>query len=293
MNSPAPDVFAPTSPAPRSAKGTARRLVLTDFDGTFAEAGGVPDAHVQAARALREAGHLFVLATGRPRSIVSEQIRSLFDGVIASAGCHVEFGGIVLQDRHYPPELTTRALAVLREHDALFALEATEAMWVQSGDAPGMREAFAPAQARSGNNSILLEAIREVPDPEARPFAKIFVQRSPVSVEVLAEAIGPGVRPLPSSLLRDGHHRGELQLSAVDKADGLHLLAEHLGIPVPNTIAVGDGLNDLGMLEAAGVAVGISGGAEEVARIADLMVPGPTEGGFARACERLDLLSVA
>jgi hypothetical protein len=62
-----------------------RRAVFLDFDGTYADHGVVPDGHVLAVRAVREAGHRVFLCTGRPRSMILSSVLAELDGFVAAA----------------------------------------------------------------------------------------------------------------------------------------------------------------------------------------------------------------
>ncbi len=50
----------------------------------------------------------------------------------------------------------------------------------------------------------------------------------------------------------------EFNFKGVNKGAGITFLADHLGIDISETIAIGDNFNDLPMLETAGLAVGVS-----------------------------------
>lgn len=56
------------------------------------------------------------------------------------------------------------------------------------------------------------------------------------------------------------------------KGRALHLLADKLGIPHEDTIAVGDSLNDLTMIEAAGLGLGVSNSYDELKVICDEII---------------------
>src|SRR5690625_7746640 len=51
-----------------------RRCVFIDFDGTFAHRGVAPLAHAEAVHRARANGHLVLLCTGRPASIVAPEV---------------------------------------------------------------------------------------------------------------------------------------------------------------------------------------------------------------------------
>src|SRR6185312_12923158 len=111
---------------------TTVRAVFLDVDGTYADYGVVPDAHAEAVRAARAAGHKVLISTGRPLPMLPTSIMGAgFDGVIASAGAYAEVGGEVLLDREFPADLAARALARLNAHDAVYLLESQRALYVK------------------------------------------------------------------------------------------------------------------------------------------------------------------
>jgi hydroxymethylpyrimidine pyrophosphatase-like HAD family hydrolase len=82
----------------------------------------------------------------------------------------------------------------------------------------------------------------------------------------------------------------ELLHPDVSKAAALVRLAGMLGVEMGDVMAIGDALNDLEMIEAAGVGVMMATAAEELREAADF-VPESVEAGVAEAIERLVLES--
>ena len=274
---------------------TGRRCVFIDFDGTFADHGIAPGAHGEAVRRARENGHVVLLCTGRPASIVAPEVAALFDGVVTSAGAHVRVGEEVLRDDRFPEDLARRTTELLLEARAVFALEAPEAMYCTPGLAESIREhvraAEAPASGSIGRGpQDILDAVRTPDDLPERSFAKVSVWESPVPVEQVAAQLGAAIGALPNSISADGLHSGELHLAAIDKADGVRQVAAHLGFGIEATVGIGDGMNDVGMLRATGTAVGIEGAAPAVLEAATFVVPGPSGHGIVAAFERLGMI---
>lgn len=272
-----------------------RRAAFLDFDGTLADRGIVPRAQAEAVLAARAAGHAVLLSTGRPASIVASDVAALFDGMITSAGGHILIGEELLRDVRFPAALARRTVEVLEAHGAAYALEAPETLWCSASSADRLerrrRGAPVPAAGELGRGfADILEAISVPEDPASVSFAKISVWSSPVPIEQLAAEVGPEVGALPNSISEDGRGSGELHLAEVDKADGLRLAAEHLGVGIEDTVAVGDGPNDLGMLRAAGTGVAIRGSRPEVLAAADMEVAPPSEHGVEEAFARLGML---
>jgi len=78
----------------------------------------------------------------------------------------------------------------------------------------------------------------------------------------------------------------EINQIHANKGEALLALAAHLGLKREQTIAFGDGLNDLSMLEQAGVGVAMSNACPEAKELADWIAPSCDEDGVARGIER-------
>ena len=61
----------------------------------------------------------------------------------------------------------------------------------------------------------------------------------------------------------------EVNAPEANKGDGLKMLAEYLDMPVRSAMAFGDGLNDLSMIQAAGIGVAMGNACKELLEIAD------------------------
>lgn len=72
----------------------------------------------------------------------------------------------------------------------------------------------------------------------------------------------------------------------VSKGKALKALASHLGVKVSEVIAIGDGLNDISLLSAAGLAVAMDNAPDEVKEVADHVTLDADHSGLAVAIER-------
>lgn len=73
----------------------------------------------------------------------------------------------------------------------------------------------------------------------------------------------------------------------VDKAFGLRAALDVLGERAENTVAVGDGENDITLLEYAGVAVAVENAVDELKALADVVLVPPGIDGIRRLCTSL------
>lgn len=83
----------------------------------------------------------------------------------------------------------------------------------------------------------------------------------------------------------------EINDPKANKGDGLKFLAEYLGIPIEATLAFGDGLNDMSMIQNAGIGAAMSNGIDELKAIADYIAPDNNHDGVAEGIKRFCFVS--
>lgn len=268
-------------------------IVFLDVDGTYADQGIVPQAHIAAVREARARGHRVLLCTGRSACMLSASVvEAGFDGIVGSAGAYVEVGGRVLLDQRFPRDLADRTVDVLDAHKVAYVLESPEILEGPPGIAARLAAVFGRLQARSGG-------LRSTPETHTRVetyarrgesrFSKVTVFESSVVVSRLGELIGPEVATLPSSMPNMGPTAGEIFLAYLHKAGGAEIATRELGGRPEDTVAVGDGLNDVEMLAWAGIGVAIEGAPAAVLAVADRTAPGPEQAGLAQLFDELGL----
>lgn len=266
------------------------RLVFVDFDGTYADHGVVPPEHVRAVREVRRQGHRVFLCTGRPKSMVPPSVlHGVFDGLVSAAGGYVELDEQVLCDVRFPPELGARLVALLDTHDAAYILEAPDAGYTRTGQLGRIGALLDAAMQSDQGPRDILSRVRAVDDLTGVTFGKATVFAAGVALADLAAELGDGVALLPSSLPDLGKGAGEFYLPHITKAIGIRVVCEHFDVDRDTVVAVGDGWNDLEMIEFAGVGVAVETAPAEVAAKAAFTIPGPGDAGLVTAFARLEL----
>ncbi|KQR82459.1 hypothetical protein ASF98_00060 [Arthrobacter sp. Leaf337] len=274
------------------------RAIFLDVDGTYANYGVVPEGHVHAVRAARAGGHKVLLCTGRPLAMLSESIvEAGFDGIVASAGAYVEVDDEVLLDRCFPAELASRTIEALDAHNAAYILEAQGSLHVAPAAEERLRDIIeehfqkSPDGCAMGSSAILgnLSVTTNRADVS---FAKVSVFDAAIPVERIAEQIGEGIAVVANSIADEGRHSGELYQRGISKADGVEVASARLGINREDTIAVGDGENDLEMIAFAGVGIAIEGSPPDLLAMADHTAAPPHREGLVAAFADLGLITV-
>jgi hydroxymethylpyrimidine pyrophosphatase-like HAD family hydrolase len=99
----------------------------------------------------------------------------------------------------------------------------------------------------------------------------------------------PGVRVINTrSLLGEGRfYWAEAFDAGSDKGRGLTVVSDEYGIPLSQTVAIGDNFNDLDMFATAAVSVAMAGSPDEVLAAADRVAGPVQEGGAAAVLEQI------
>lgn len=264
-------------------------VVFLDFDGTLADRGVVPPAHVAAVRAARARARV-LLCTGRSKAMLTHEIRDIgFDGLVASAGCYVELDGTVLKDQRFGAELAARTLAVLDAHDVAYLLEAPDLVLGR----PGVDERIRARLERGGvdpERILPSLSVQMRDDLSGASFAKVSCYDSPVPMSRIVAEIGPELDDVESSLPGGGHDGGEIFLRGIAKSEGARLVAEHLGVDRSAVIAVGDGMNDIDLIDYAGTGVAVEGSDPRVIAAAQRLAPPPQDNGLVTLFTELGLI---
>jgi hydroxymethylpyrimidine pyrophosphatase-like HAD family hydrolase len=73
----------------------------------------------------------------------------------------------------------------------------------------------------------------------------------------------------------------------VSKGSGLAFVAEHVGFELARTVGIGDGENDVELLEWAGYGVAVANAHDRILGVADWVCPSADEEGVAEVIEAL------
>jgi len=259
------------------------RFLLSDMDGTLL----LPDHSlsqrtIDAVRALREAGVLFSLATGRPPKAMLQQIEALGVDLPTAAfngGTLVKPDGSLLV-AHYLP--ATAALTAL----ALFADRADVEIWVFSGGDWLLKDPDGPMVPREQHGLGYPPVVVESFEPYLERIDKIVATSHNTDLLMELEALLLPKVEGQAQVSRSQPVYLDVTAMQANKGAALATLAEYLGVPLEHTAAMGDGGNDPAMFHRAGFSIAMGQSEEAVKRQADVVTGANTEDGAAQAIER-------
>ena len=262
------------------------KLIAIDLDGTLLTPEfTVPERTVRAIRGAADMGVTVTIATGRMHSSAEPYAREL--GLRAPL---VTYNGAMIRHVDAPEPLWQLPIPadLAAEIVELCVRERMEMTYFLDDRlyVPRYDHWAHEYLARTGNDAIIFGDLRHMAGSEP---IKLLVNGTPEQTleryELFATEYAGRIHAtisLPEYV--------ELLHPDVSKAAALVRLAGMLGVEMGDVMAIGDALNDLEMIEAAGVGVMMATAAEELREAADF-VPESTEAGVAEAIERLVLES--
>jgi Cof subfamily protein (haloacid dehalogenase superfamily) len=273
-------------------EGATYRLVAVDLDGTLLdECGALTERTRAAVGRVLAAGVTLALATSRRLT-----------GALPVAEALALRGPLILYDgaqmREYPTGevLAEEALAleVARPVVALLAAHGLRPVAQYGGDA-GERLLVGPPVRSSDHADAYLERFtRQI---EIKPLAELANgPEAPLRIVVFGplerlRAAAEEIEQLPCGrqlLPRGNYGTAELSVFApgASKGNALRRLAARLSVPLRRTCAIGDGINDVSLLAAAGLGIAMGNAASEVRAVASVVTASNAEDGVAQALER-------
>jgi Cof subfamily protein (haloacid dehalogenase superfamily) len=222
-----------------------------------------------------------IVVTGRMVQSIRKALAPA--GIAAPVICYqgavvADADGSWLRHEPLPLELARETIAALAEEgyspnvyvdDELYVAADTEA-----------------ARAYAGLNRIEFHVVGPLLDWLDEPPTKLVAVGDPAALDALEPRMKKrfGDREFVSKSLP---HFLEFAAKGVTKGAGLDFLAEHLGFTKEQTIAFGDGENDIELVEWASYGVAVGNASDRIKALADWVCPPAEEEGVAQVLEAL------
>lgn len=262
------------------------KCIITDIDQTLTDAGmKLKPRTLEAVGKARAQGIQIVLCSGRPFPGMRGYLEAL--GLNQRACCSVGFNGgvlyengtgTVLQATFFEPETLQEIVDELRRMNVNFHLESPSSI------VTGLN----PIGHYTVRDSFITNMPLEVAKFEAllkrSDICKIMIADKP---ETLDSLVLPGKLKTKAKFVRSRPYYLEVVPLNVHKGLGVEAVAARYQLKKAEILGVGDGLNDLELLEASGMKVAMENGADALKQIADVIAPPHDQDGFARLLEAL------
>lgn len=264
------------------------KLFVTDLDGTL-----LNDNKEISARCrediikLKKKGIKVVLATGRPYHGIVPYIKAL-DLYDDENYVIVYNGAVVISARGN--EILFDVPLSLDSYKELYELSKQLGVYIHAitfgSVLTPMMNPYTGVEVSINNSPVIEGAVCDV-DPSTKVIKVMFVD-DPKKLDNIISQIPDWARE-KYTIVRSADIFLEFLNKSVDKSVGVSIIAEKLGIPMHEVIAVGDAGNDVRMIKNVGLGVAMTNASEDVKEVADYITLTNEEDGVAQVIERFML----
>ena len=241
-------------------------LVFFDIDGTLALGKEVPDSAQKAVRALREHGDMVWICTGRALKYAKSNFHQYANGYIVSNGRE----GYTCCAKIFERPLTAEQIREIKKR--LDEVGAGYAFYESShGHYFGPSDGFQDIAAVWDEGFIVKGG--DLSSVKIYNFDIWFKDQDQY------KAIENTLKDIAILNPHGKHPSADVTILGWDKGDALAVVAEYMKVPLENTYAFGDGLNDVCMIKRAGHGIAMSNGQEELKKAAEFVTTDIREDG--------------
>ena len=274
------------------------KLIFIDIDGTLFDHAkdAIPESAKNAILSVKSKGHKIFLSTGRPYADIDQEIlNSPLDGMIVSCGAVVYVDNKPIYCKTYPQKELISLIQFMLDNNIGFSLDGIrknylteEAFnYLSSLMFKNIEDSVLSRAMMAKNNCFPFEDMKE---EDLKEVVKISIfTKNKESCEKLFQRIPES---LVGFMYKNNHldlYNGEISIKGITKATGLKQITSYLNIPIEDTIAIGDSLNDLDILQEAGLSICMGNGADECKKTADFVTKDISDDGLAYALKHFNL----
>jgi len=269
------------------------KLIAIDMDGTLLSSDKkISTENKKALKEAQDVGHIVMICTGRHHESLKKYLRTenLDFPISASNGSIIMTSEKIIHETSMESSKATQIFKWLKQERYPFKFYTDEGAFCIEGFLELSKQAHDQASNHEGEHwswDVFLDHQKKsnlrtvLALPKANHIYKFFVY-TPQNEK--KEALNRWLEELGGI-----HHTSSMddnvEIMGVDghKGTGILQMAKHFGIPLENTVAIGDNYNDIPMLESAGAAIAMGNGEAAVKEICDLVTLTNDEDGVAYA----------
>ncbi|SFG65409.1 Cof-type HAD-IIB family hydrolase [Prevotella sp. KH2C16] len=237
------------------------KALFFDIDGTLVSFAThrIPASTVEALREAKKRGVKIFISTGRPLNIITNlgQIEPLIDGYITTNGAYC-FAGKETVSIHPMKRKDVETIIDDGYEQGYSMIIVGSKNFVVCNDTPAVHRIF--VEELKVENIDFSLSYNDLADEE-------ILQVTPFVTTEQETRLMPRLGNCTAG--RWHPEFVDITAGGIDKARGLHEMAEYMGLRIEETMAFGDGGNDIPILKAAGTGVAMGNGLDEVKACAD------------------------
>lgn len=258
-----------------------KKLIFIDVDGTLCDPiGGVPKLAKEAIKAARANGHLVYICTGRSRPEITDEIESIgFDGMICAGGGYVEIDGKTIMHKKMPRDLVTRLLEYFKDNNIAYYIESNDGLFGSDNCEDSIlgqvtkgliknSQAFEEAKEEMKWFLKILDKYKDKPINYSNVNKISFISNGHLYEDVF-KTFSKDLEIYHNTVPQFGPESGEVGIKGINKATAIKCVIDQLNMDKINTMAYGDGENDIDMFKAVNYGVAMENAKAKLLKIAD------------------------
>lgn len=270
------------------------KYLFIDIDGTLLDSlnNKVPDSAWKAIDLAKKNGHKIFLCTGRPLSQINQFDRNDFDGVICSAGCHVEVAGKTIYERVLTDFETKQLSQLFSDLNLGYVLEGKYSNYVSK---LGIKAFSGMIEEQSEQLYLedILEMLNFVPlehykDDKIYKFT--FYTRDKNLIKTVEKQIDNSFQLVYTDKEEGKTVEIEVIFSDCNKAEAIKKVLTYHNAILDDAIAFGDSMNDYEMIQECGVGVAMGNACKELKGISNHITTDILDDGIYNAFKELELI---
>lgn len=277
------------------------KVIFFDIDGTLLNhEGRIPQSTREALVLAKERGHRLILCSGRNKCAVKQLMeRFAFDGCVCSAGAYVEYQGQIVSEKNFTKAALNRLIDFLEQTGASYGLQCKEYIACPVKMYDEYEKSFGTGEAAQAQEEdieadklddisktfVFVDDIKAVSKVE-----KAFYYGANVGVIEAGRLLGSDYDVRPASYNMPDENNGEISMDGITKSYGMQKLLDFLRADRADTVAFGDGYNDVEMLSFVETGVAMGNAVEELKQVADYVTDSVEQDGIFNAMKFLGLI---
>ncbi|WP_337019636.1 HAD family hydrolase [Oceanobacillus massiliensis] len=274
------------------------KLIAIDLDGTLlSEDGTISNENRKAIREKQSRGDIVVISSGRSLHDTKQILldAELVCPIITGNGAVAFYSDEILQNLFLEAELIQELIETVESYGLYYELYTNKGVYVEENgrelldkEIQKISKLDAAFEVEAANRIVEIQYeqngitfVSNYKELDYRPLEiyKVFVLS--FDLEALAKLRDHLADRKDISLTTSGAQKLEIGNPRSSKGNALQFIAEHFAVPLKNTVAIGDNLNDLSMFEKAGTSIAMENAEETVKERATYVTKDHNDDGVA------------